>query len=75
MISDVQVGFLDPWRVMEATTLAKQYLGLITMLQWIKVLQLLSIAPPAPALLRLHRLATPPYACHAPYPCYPPVTR
>ena len=68
MISDVQVGFLDPWRVMEATTLAKQYLGLITMLQWIKALQLLSIA-------RLNRLATAPYACHNPYPCYTPVTR
>ena len=56
MISDVQVGFLDPWRVMEATTLAKQYLGLITMLQWIKALQLLSIAPPAPPCARLRRI-------------------
>ena len=69
MISDVQVGFLDPWRVMEATTLAKQYLGLITMLQWIKALQPLCIAVACTALPH------PPYACYTPYPCYTPVTR
>ena len=41
-----QVGYVDPWLVLKYNTQAKLYLGILTMVQWIKVIKFINILVP-----------------------------
>ena len=41
-----QVGYVDPWKVLMENTYAKLYLGILTMIQWIKVIKFINILVP-----------------------------
>ena len=41
-----QVGYVDPWLVLSINTATKLYLGILTMIQWIKVIKFINILVP-----------------------------
>ena len=41
-----QVGYVDPWEVLSINTATKLYLGILTMIQWIKVIKFINLLVP-----------------------------
>jgi len=41
-----QVGYVDPWLVLSINTATKLYLGILTMIQWIKVIKFINLLVP-----------------------------